>query len=125
MCGWTDDGSGISYIRYEVYCMQVNIHGQLDKTGTAVKVYNDHNFLRNNFRYTCETPGVYSVRLIVYDHASNYAEARKLFVYTGDSKMTSRSRLARITALLSIAFLCTIEYDEYTFAFLRTFVSAL
>lgn len=41
----------------------------------------DVNITLNNFRYTCSTPGVYSIVLTVYDKANNSAKARKIFNY--------------------------------------------
>ena len=91
MCGWTDDGSGISLVRYVVHLMNTDMNDQLADTGAPVVTYNDTNFLNinNNFRYTLRASGVYSIKMTVYDAAGNYATARKLLVYTGDSKMTS------------------------------------
>lgn len=86
-CGWTDDGSGIDFVRYEFYLMQPNTLGQLAELADPVKSFNDYSSLLNGYRFTCPTEGVYSIKMTVFDLAGNFAIVRKLFVYTGNTKM--------------------------------------
>lgn len=89
-CGWSDDGSGIWYVRYEIFYMQPDSTGLLGEVmSTAGEHFDDFQFLQNSFTYNCTTPGVYSIKMTAFDRASNYAIARKLFLYAGDTKMTS------------------------------------
>ena len=69
--------------------MQPDAKGELVNAGIYITAFNDYNFLTNNFRYTVKIPGVYAIVQTVFDFVSNYARARKLFVYTGDTQMTS------------------------------------
>jgi len=88
LCGWTDDASGIDRYHVEVYFMNVGGTGQLEETGTPLHAA-DIRPPRNSFQFTCETSGVYSIQLTVYDRANNSAKARQLFNYDSVSKMTS------------------------------------
>lgn len=87
LCGWTDDASGIDRYHVEVYFMNVGGTGQLEETGRPLYT-EDIRPPRNRFRLRCETSGVYSIQLTVYDRANNSARARQLFNYDGVSKMT-------------------------------------
>jgi hypothetical protein len=88
-CGWSDEGSGIWYIRYELFYMGPDANDRLGDVGPAETMYDDYKFLQNSFSYTVQKPGVYSIRMTVFDRASNYVIARKLFLYAGNTKMTS------------------------------------
>jgi len=89
MCGWTDDASGIDRYHVEVYFMNVGGTGHLEETQTPLYTENIRP-PNNKFQFTCPTSGVYSIQLTVYDRANNSARARQLFVYDGNSKMTSK-----------------------------------
>lgn len=77
---WSDNGSGIARFHAEVYFMQPDQQGLLVELGGPL-VSADINITLNNFRYTCLTPGAYSIILTVYDKANNSARARKIFNY--------------------------------------------
>ena len=88
MCDWSDDASDIDRYHVEVYFMNVGGTGELEETGQPLHT-EDIRPPHNNFRYTCQTSGVYSIQLTVYDRAKNFARARQIFNYDGVSKMTS------------------------------------
>ena len=88
LCGWSDDASGIDHYHVEVYYMNIAGTGQLEETGTPLHS-EDIQPPHNSFWFTCQTSGVYSIQLTVYDRANNSARARQLFSYDGNSKMTS------------------------------------
>lgn len=73
--------------------MQPGGDGRLADTGIALDSLDDYNFQLNSFRFTAQTPGVHSIKMTVFDRANNSAIARKLFVYTGNSQMTSKLKL--------------------------------
>ena len=91
MCGWTDDASDIDRYHVEIYYMNIGGTGLLEETRSPVHT-EDIRPPHNNLRFTCQTSGVYSIQLTVYDRANNTARARQLFVYDGASKMTSTYR---------------------------------
>ena len=86
----TDDGSGILYIDYDVFYMRPNADGVLAEIEPPVKSVDDYEPYKNEFHFTCQKPGVYSIRMIVYDRAGNHFTARKLVVYTGDDTIRSK-----------------------------------
>jgi len=88
MCGWTDDSSDIDRYHVEVYRMKIGDSRKLEETGSALYT-EDIRPPHNSFRFTCQTSGVYSIQLTVFDRANNSARARQLFNYDGVSKMTS------------------------------------
>lgn len=88
-CGWTDQGSGIMRIRYELYYMQPGVDGLLAKTGRYVWDAESTTYLQaSTFQYVLSTSGVYVLELTVLDYANNYAKARKLFIYTDNPGIT-------------------------------------
>ena len=95
ICGWTDDGSGLKSIRYEIYQMRDNAAGVLEELGNPVITYDDPDF-RDDFRYRIPAPGVWSIQLFVSDLAGNCAGSRKLFVFTGDTRMTGQHTNGRM-----------------------------
>jgi len=88
MCGWTDDASDIDRYHVEVYFMNIGGTGQLEETRSPLRT-EDIRPPHNSFKFTCQTSGVYSIQLTVYDQANNSASARQLFNYDGVSKMKS------------------------------------
>ena len=66
--------------------MQPGANNRLVNTGAPLQRADITPSL-NNFIYVCSASGVYSIELTVLDQANNTAKARKLFVYTGDSKL--------------------------------------
>ena len=88
MCDWSDDASDIDRYHVEVYFMNVGGTGELEETGQPLHT-EDIRPPNNSFRYTCQTSGVYSIQLTVYDRANNSARARQIFNYDGLSQMTS------------------------------------
>ena len=85
---WTDDGSGIINFHFDVYFMQPNPQRLLVNVGAPL-VQSDIPPNLNNFVYVCTSSGVYSIELTVLDQAGNSAKARKLFVFSKDSKLTT------------------------------------
>jgi len=88
MCGWLDDASDVERYHVEVYYMSVGGTGRLEETRTPLHI-EDIRPPHNSFRFTCQTSGVYSIQLTVYDRANHSARARQLLNYDGISKMTS------------------------------------
>jgi len=68
--------------------MKIGGTGLLEENGTSLHT-EDILAPHNSFKFTCQTSGVYSIQLTVYDQANNLARARQLFIYDGESKMTS------------------------------------
>jgi len=60
--------------------MQPDADNLLVPTGAPLRAENV-NITLNNFRFTCQKPGAYSIVLTVYDKANNSAKARKILNY--------------------------------------------
>lgn len=73
---------------FEVFYMQTSSDNLLDNVGEAL-IKADVKPELNNFYYQCQKAGVYSIELTVEDQAGNKAMARELFIYNGDSDLTT------------------------------------
>jgi len=108
VCGWTDDSSDIDRYHVEVYYMNIGGTGDLEETGSALYT-EDIRPPHNSFRFTCQTSGVYSIQLTVFDRANNSARARQLFNYDGVSKMTSRPTA---TSIMNVRYILKPKYTR-------------
>jgi len=92
--------------------MNVGGTGQLEETRTPLHT-EDILAPHNRFKFTCQTSGVYSIQLIVYDRANNSASARQLFNYDGESKMTSMTaRLSTTKQHIVILFILSSNNSQ-------------
>jgi len=108
VCGWTDDSSDIDRYHVEVYYMNIGGTGDLEETGSALYT-EDIRPPHNSFRFTCQTSGVYSIQLTVFDRANNSARARQLFNYDGVSKITSRPTA---TSIMNVRYILKPKYTR-------------
>ena len=70
--------------------MQPDVTGKLVEVGSALSQL-DVDIKLNNFQFTCDKPGVYSIILTVYDRAGNTAKARKIINYNDEPITISNS----------------------------------
>ena len=70
--------------------MQPDVTGKLVEIGSALSQL-DVDIKLNNFQFTCDKPGVYSIILTVYDRAGNTAKARKIITYNDEPITISNS----------------------------------
>lgn len=54
VCDWTDDGSGIEFVRYELHLMQVN-NDQLAEFQDPEITFDDYNVSRSIYSVVCCT----------------------------------------------------------------------
>ena len=75
----------------KVFLMQLSSDDLFEAVGKPfidrVLKPNDPDF--NNFIFNCKRPGVHSIELTVYDGANNTAKARNIFIYTGQSQLST------------------------------------
>ena len=87
---WTDGESGIQKFHVELFYMQPDVTGKLVEIGSALS-QKDVDIRLNDFQYTCDKPGVYSIILTVYDQAGNTNKARKIITYNDEPITISNS----------------------------------
>jgi hypothetical protein len=91
MCGWSDDGSGLSRFKVDVFYLNLDQNNRLAELGERLSISDDNvSPLNSGYYFTLPTSGVYSIQLTVFDRANNTARARKILNYDGDSKWTGR-----------------------------------
>lgn len=98
MCGWTDSGSGLDRFKIEVFYMNPGSSLASQLVESSKPDVSDANIspLKNDYQFTVQRSGVYSIQLTVFDRANNTARARKLFIYDGSSQLKGNDRMKNV-----------------------------